>query len=179
MVQLDTMHVLDHHGIIALATGALLATALRGKEVAQTQPATLTYLNNHLRAFYRRNRVQHRVGNIRVSNIFNGKRAATTARRTGGGQEPASLEGGLCGRDNLTAGRAARGGEGGTRTPTAWLGHGLLRVGQDCLERNLAMVKPPPPVAAKRGRVCMWPGRLRPARRCSPPCAARDSRRPR
>ena len=110
MVQLDTMHVLDHHGIIALATGALLATALRGKEVAQTQPATLTYLNNHLRAFYRRNRVQHRVGNIRVSNIFNGKRAATTARRTGGGQEPASLEGGLCGRDNLTAGRAARGG---------------------------------------------------------------------
>ena len=51
MVVLDSMHVLDHHGVIV---GSLLATCIIDKGCAPTTPASLLAINASLKAFYRR-----------------------------------------------------------------------------------------------------------------------------
>jgi hypothetical protein len=74
MLQLDSMHILDHHGIISLTVGALMGTSIFARELGPTAQECLAALNQRIQTYYKQHKIAHRVGSVRMVNVFNGKR---------------------------------------------------------------------------------------------------------
>jgi hypothetical protein len=65
----DSLHLLDHNGLLSWAAGALLASCLRDRS------KSLPELNQSLRDFYSEHKVKHRIGDLRHLNLYEGGNA--------------------------------------------------------------------------------------------------------